>query len=70
MRRRWVGEHGFEVEPITLDGHGVLRVRQHGFLVGYCPDVDSLARLLDLSALVEVITLPSRGAPAREPCRS
>lgn len=58
---RWVGGRGFEVEAIRLDGHTLLRVRQHGFLVAYCRSIAEVARYVDLDDLVELIVLPSTG---------
>ncbi|MFC6085133.1 hypothetical protein [Sphaerisporangium aureirubrum] len=62
---RWVGDHGFEVEAIRLDGHTLLRVRQYGFLVAYCRSITEVTRYVPLENLVELITLPTAGARSR-----
>ncbi|GAA1502987.1 hypothetical protein GCM10009677_38440 [Sphaerisporangium rubeum] len=62
---RWVGGDGFEVEAIRLDGHTLLRVRQHGFLVAYCRSIAEVTRYVPLEELVELVSLPVGEARVR-----
>ncbi|MGW4637341.1 transposase [Sphaerisporangium sp. NPDC004334] len=62
---KWVGGEGYEVEPIRLDGHTLLRVRQHGVLIAYCRSVAEVASIVDLDELVELVILPQAATGGR-----
>jgi hypothetical protein len=64
--RRWVSSEGHEVDPVVIEGRGLLRVRHLGYHIGYCASVAEVAAHVDLADLVEVVDLPHASRAPRQ----
>jgi hypothetical protein len=59
-----VGNEGYEIEAIVLDGRDILRVRKHGYFIADCHSVDDIRRCgIHRADLAEVIPFPPRPRP-------
>ncbi|MFI7028605.1 transposase [Microbispora rosea] len=64
--RRWVSSEGHEVDPVVIEGRGLLRVRHLGYHIGYYASVAEVAAHVDLADLVEVVDLPHASRARRQ----